>query len=104
MAKKLQSGELEECKECCIEILDTGTFLDGTGEADALTSLTSGASEEPPALIPIQADYCPQSASVSMSMRLEGRQLVRPPASSSCFSQREADSSEDTDVERDDTV
>lgn len=102
MAKKLQSGEVEECKECCIEILNTGTFLDGTSEADALTSLASGASEGPPALIPIQADYCPQSA--SMSMPLGGPQLVRPPASSSCFSQREADSSADTDVERDETV
>lgn len=103
MAKKLQSGEVEECKECYIEILNsTGTFLDGTGEADALTSLASGASEGPPALIPIQADYCPQSA--SMSVPLEGPRLVRPPASSSCFSQREADSSEDTDVERDETV
>lgn len=100
MSKKLQSGEVEECKECRIEILDPGTFPDGPSEADALTPLASGASEGPPALIPIQADYCPQSA----SMPLEGPQLVTPSASSSCFSQWEADSSEDTDVERDGTV
>lgn len=97
MAKKLQSREVEECKECDIEILNTGTFLDAPTEADPLTSPTSGPSpsEAPPAHIPIQAGYCPQSAPVP--------QLVTPPASSSCFSQRGEDSSEVMDVERDET-
>lgn len=97
MAKKLQSQEVEECKECCIEILNTGAFLDAPTEADAPTSLASGCSpsEAPPARIPIQADYCPQAAPVP--------QLVTPPASSNCFSQRGEDLSEVMDVERDET-
>lgn len=78
MVRKLQSQEVEECKECYIEILNTGTFP----EADALMSLASGSSpsEAPPAHIPIQTDYCPQS--VPMLLERPVPQLVPPPASS----------------------
>ncbi|CAG07821.1 unnamed protein product [Tetraodon nigroviridis] len=75
MVKRLQSEEVEECRECHIEILDTGALLEATSEADALTRLAPGSSrpeEPPPTQVPIQVDYCPQSAPLP---------LQAPPAS-----------------------
>lgn len=75
MVKRLQSEEVEECRECHIEILDTGAFLEATSEADALMCLAPGSSppeEPPPTQVPIQVDYCPQSAPLP---------LQAPPAS-----------------------
>lgn len=96
MAKKQQSREVEECKECYIEILNTGRFLQAATEADALMSLASGSSpsEVPPTHILIRADYCPQSVPVP----LEGSvpRLAAPPVSSRGLS-------EVTDVECDET-
>lgn len=91
MAKNLQSLEVEECKECYIEILNPGGFL---AEAEVLTSLASRSSppEAPPTHPPIQADYCPQSVP----------ELVpQPPSSlsSSSFSQQGEDCAEIMDVE-----
>lgn len=86
------------CKECYIEILNTGTFLAATAEAEVLMSLASGSSppEAPPTHTPIQTDYCPQSAPVL---------VPQPPSadSSSSFSQPGEDWSEVMDVECDET-
>lgn len=91
MAKKLQSPEVEECKECYIEILNTGTFLEQFAtEADALTPLAPGSSPSDPGHVPIQVDYCPQSALMPLAGPVP--QLVAPLASSNTtFSQRGED-------------
>lgn len=64
MAKKLQSQVVEECKESYIEILSTGPLLADATETDPLTSFRAPTFEASLARLPIQADYCPQSALV----------------------------------------
>lgn len=101
MAKKLESQEADECKECRIEVLNARRFPDGPAETDPLASVTcvrSPPSEASLAHIPTRADYCPQSAPVLN--RGAAHRPATPPSARGYFSQQRADLCEVADAGR----